>query len=131
MIEIIDKLEELIKTHASNGIVGWIKHYKPTRYPAYCIEPNSNSIEHEYVDEVKESPVLKLCYIENFVNADYNADSKAFFQTCSDIESVFKNNKTLDNLVSEFKMKTKYSTRQGGKGLENVMEISLSIDEIM
>ncbi len=131
MINVIEKIEEIISPKATTGIIGWFKEYKPTKYPAYCVQPIDNKTEHETVGYIKENPSLKLFYIENFPNSDYNTNSKNFFIRCSEIETLLKLNKTLDGLVSKFSMKSRYYTRNSSIGKENVMEISINIDEIM
>ncbi len=131
MLKVIDKIESIIKSYAQVGIVGWFKDYQPERYPSYCIEPQSQSISREFVGSSIDSPKLKVCYIEEFVNSDYNTSSRAFYEKAEGIVKTLKANDTLDGLVSQFDMKIKYFTRRNKSSVENVCEILIDIDEIL
>ena len=131
MLNVIDKIEEIAKRNTITGIIGWFKDYQSERYPSYCLEPLNQNISREFVGSDTNSPNLKLYYIEDFVNSNYNVSSRDFFERAEVIIKELENDKTFGGLVSQFNMKVKYGARKVKNGMENVCEILIDIDEIL
>ncbi len=131
MIDIAEKIEEKIKevVPTIDGIIGWVKYFKPATYPAYCIEVGTQEVRYERISTyATDKPVYTIYYIDQMLDENTNPDTRNFLKESENIINKLKEDLSLGGLVTKFEMRTKPKTRDGDIK-ENIFEIKINIME--
>lgn len=130
MIEIVEKIEEIVKEIIPSGIMGFYRTYIPNKIESYLIEIQNCNYSFSSFEKISEIPNIKIYFLSADVNCDLHVDKRDFYIKSEKIVKKLFQNPTLDETVTQFSIDVKYSSIRRDKDYK-VCEILIKVEEII